>query len=89
MSEQFLRNIHRLSTLQLQIVGVLIILTFYFCIQSVTGKEIIFGFDKKGRPALYMIPSRQNTNVQLQQLQYAVWMLERCIDLMGPGVEWA
>ncbi|KAF8575184.1 CRAL/TRIO domain-containing protein [Ramaria rubella] len=54
--------------------------------EAVTGKEIIFGYDLDGRPALYMIPSRQNTKEQTGQIQFVVWMLERCIDLMGPGV---
>lgn len=53
-----------------------------------TGKEIIFGFDVQGRPATYMIPSRQNTSEPPRQLQFAVWMLERAVDLMGPGVEY-
>ncbi|KAL5525775.1 hypothetical protein ACEPAG_7112 [Sanghuangporus baumii] len=55
--------------------------------EAVTGKEVLFGFDVQGRPAFYMIPSRQNTEESPRQLQYAVWMMERCIDLMGPGVE--
>ncbi|KAH8117999.1 CRAL/TRIO domain-containing protein [Phellopilus nigrolimitatus] len=55
--------------------------------EAVTGKEVLFGFDTKGRPGFYMIPSRQNTTETPRQLQYAVWMMERCIDLMGPGVE--
>lgn len=55
--------------------------------EAVTGKEILYGFDTKGRPAFYMIPSRQNTDESTRQLQFVVWMLERAIDLMGPGVE--
>ncbi|EJD06551.1 CRAL/TRIO domain-containing protein [Fomitiporia mediterranea MF3/22] len=55
--------------------------------EAVTGKEVVFGYDTKGRPAFYMIPSRQNTTESPRQLEYVVWMLERCIDLMGPGVE--
>ena len=55
--------------------------------QAVTGKQITFGFDTKGRPAFYMIPSRQNTTDPVRQIQFVVWMLERIIDLMGPGVE--
>lgn len=55
--------------------------------QAVTGKEILFGFDLKNRPGFYMFPSRQNTEEPTRQIQFAVWMLERCIDLMGPGVE--
>ncbi|KAF9468031.1 CRAL-TRIO domain-containing protein [Collybia nuda] len=55
--------------------------------EAVTGKEILFGFDMKNRPGFYMFPSRQNTDEPTRQIQFAVWMLERCIDLMGPGVE--
>ncbi|PPR00899.1 hypothetical protein CVT24_000384 [Panaeolus cyanescens] len=55
--------------------------------EAVTGKEVIFGYDTSGRPALYMIPSRQNTSESPRQVQHAVWMLERTIDLMEPGVE--
>ena len=55
--------------------------------QAVTGKQITFGFDAKGKPAFYMFPSRQNTTDPARQIQFVVWMLERVIDLMGPGVE--
>jgi len=55
--------------------------------EALTGKEILFGYDVNGRPAVYMFPSRQNTDGPVRQIQYAVWMLERGIDLMGPGVE--
>jgi hypothetical protein len=55
--------------------------------EAVTGKEIIFGYDTSRRPASYMIPSRQNTDESPRQVQFAVWMLERAIDVMGPGVE--
>lgn len=54
--------------------------------QGETGKEIIYGFDTSGRPALFMYPSRQNTDGQKRQLQFAIFMLERAIDLMGPGL---
>jgi len=47
----------------------------------------MFGYDVVGKPAFYMIPSRQNTNEATRQIQFAVWMLERGIDLMEPGVE--
>ena len=52
-----------------------------------TGKEVIYGFDVKGRPALYLCPSKQNTDESVRQVQFVTFMLERCIDLMGPGVE--
>ena len=62
---------------------IIIIMNF----QAVTGKQITFGFDAKGKPAFYMIPSRQNTDDPVRQIQFVVWMLERATDLMGPGVE--
>ena len=34
-----------------------------------------------------MFPSRQNTDDLIRQIQFTVWMLERALDLMGPGVE--
>ncbi|THH04011.1 hypothetical protein EW145_g5834 [Phellinidium pouzarii] len=37
--------------------------------EAVTGKQVLFGFDTKGRPAFYMIPSRQNTEESPRQLQ--------------------
>ncbi|KAK7033184.1 CRAL-TRIO domain-containing protein C23B6.04c [Favolaschia claudopus] len=55
--------------------------------EAVTGKEILLGSDVHGRPALYLIPSRQNTTEGTRQIQFNVWMLERCIDLMPAGVE--
>ncbi|KAG8740783.1 hypothetical protein FRC10_003892 [Ceratobasidium sp. 414] len=55
--------------------------------ESLTGKEQLAGYDSERRPALYMLPSRQNTDESVRQLQFAVWMLEKAIDCMGPGVE--
>ncbi|TFY66799.1 hypothetical protein EVG20_g4284 [Dentipellis fragilis] len=55
--------------------------------ECVTGKEIVFGYDTQRRPALYMIPSRQNTTESPRQIEFAVFMLERALDLAGPGVE--
>lgn len=34
-----------------------------------------------------MSPGKQTTEESPRQLQYTVWILERAIDLMGPGVE--
>jgi len=53
-----------------------------------TGKLVAFGFDIDGRPIFYMVPSRQNTEEGPRQMQYTVWVLERCIDLMPPGTEY-
>jgi hypothetical protein len=55
--------------------------------KAVTGKEFVFGYDTYRRPALYMVPSRQNTKESPRQIQFAFWMLERALDLTGPGVE--
>lgn len=55
--------------------------------QAVTGKVVAFGYDTLRRPALYMMPSRQNTEESPRQIQYTVWFLERALDLTGPGVE--
>jgi hypothetical protein len=48
---------------------------------------ILYGYDTAGRPALYLLPSRQNTTEERRQIQFTVWMLERTLDLTGPGVE--
>ena len=56
--------------------------------EAVTGKEFIFGYDTRGRPALYMCPSRQNTEESPRQIHFVFWIMERAIDLMGPGVEY-
>lgn len=50
------------------------------------------GYDTNGRPAVYSLPSRQNTDGSTQegqrkQLQFYIWMQERAIELMPLGVE--
>ncbi|PVF97228.1 CRAL/TRIO domain-containing protein [Serendipita vermifera] len=55
--------------------------------EGMTGKEVVFGFDKGHRPGLYMFPSRQNTEESNRQVEYATFMLERTIDLTPPGIE--
>lgn len=47
----------------------------------------MFGYDVDGRPALYLVPSKQNTEESPRQIHFTIWALERTIDLMGPGVE--
>ena len=56
-------------------------------VESETGKQMILGFDNNARPILYMHPARQNTQKSPRQIQHLVFMLERAIDLMGPGQE--
>ncbi|KAJ1023160.1 hypothetical protein NDA16_003313 [Ustilago loliicola] len=55
--------------------------------EAMTGKETILGYDNRGRPLHYMHPSRNTTKETPRQMQFAVWILERAIDVMPPGVE--
>lgn len=50
--------------------------------ENETGKQVIVGFDKQGRPCHYLNPGRQNTEVTPRQVQHMVFMLERVIDLI-------
>ena len=59
----------------------------YISEENETGKQVILGYDKQGRPCLYLNPHKQNTKGKEKQIQHLVFMLERCIDLMAPGVE--
>ncbi|KAF7327687.1 CRAL/TRIO domain-containing protein [Mycena kentingensis (nom. inval.)] len=55
--------------------------------EALTGKMVLFGHDLHGRPGLYLLPSKQNTDGPERQVQFTVWMLERTLDLMPAGVE--
>lgn len=55
--------------------------------EAVTGKHVLTGFDREGRPILYLRPGRENTKPSPRQIRYMVWSLERAIDLMQPGQE--
>lgn len=59
----------------------------YISIENETGKQVILGYDIHGRPCLYLLPSNQNTEKSDRQLEHLVFMLERAIDLTGPGQE--
>ncbi|KAI8612049.1 CRAL-TRIO domain-containing protein [Chytriomyces sp. MP71] len=52
-----------------------------------TGKQFISGFDKLGRPQLFLVPRMENTKTYDRQIRYSVYMLEKCIKLMPAGVE--
>jgi hypothetical protein len=56
-------------------------------IEAETGKQILSGFDKEGRPLLYLIPKRENTKEHTRQLRFVVYNLEKAIKLMPIGVE--
>ncbi|KAM6490527.1 CRAL/TRIO domain containing protein [Amanita muscaria] len=55
--------------------------------EAMKHKEIVYGYDAEGRPAYYIVPSRLSSPDPLPQVHLAIWMMERCIDLMRPGVE--
>lgn len=59
----------------------------YISIENETGKQILLGYDVEGRPCLYLLPSRQNTEKSPRQVEHLVFMLERVIDLMPAGQE--
>ncbi|KAI0123071.1 CRAL-TRIO domain-containing protein [Xylariales sp. AK1849] len=50
--------------------------------ENETGKQLILGYDKQGRPCQYLNPGRQNTDVSPRQVQHLVFMVERVIELM-------
>ncbi|OJT15007.1 CRAL-TRIO domain-containing protein C23B6.04c [Trametes pubescens] len=55
--------------------------------EALTGKMMIWGYDSDKRPAIYLRPSKQNTEESIRQVHYVVWALERLTELMGPGIE--
>ena len=50
----------------------------YVSEENETGKQVILGYDKEGRPCLYLNPHKQNTKGKDKQVQHLVFMLERC-----------
>ncbi|CEJ80451.1 Putative PDR16 protein [[Torrubiella] hemipterigena] len=59
----------------------------YISPEQETGKQIIVGFDKQGRPCQYLNPGRQNTDASPRQIQHLFYMVERVTDMMPAGVE--
>lgn len=53
--------------------------------ESLTGKNLILGYDNDNRPCLYLRNGYQNTDASLKQIQFFVFMLERVIQFMPPG----
>ncbi|KAI9711739.1 MAG: hypothetical protein M1820_001884 [Bogoriella megaspora] len=59
----------------------------YISPENETGKQVILGFDNDARPCLYLNPAKQNTQKSERQIQHLVFMLDRVIEMMGPGQE--
>ncbi|CAG8528065.1 1585_t:CDS:2 [Paraglomus occultum] len=55
--------------------------------ESVTGKMHINGFDKHGRPIIYLRPGRENTKAGPGQVRHVVFYFESAIRLMPEGTE--
>lgn len=51
----------------------LVLILSFFSFDSLTS--VINGFDKDGRPIIYMNPARQNTESSPRQLRHLVWCL--------------
>ncbi|OAA45366.1 CRAL/TRIO domain protein [Cordyceps fumosorosea ARSEF 2679] len=59
----------------------------YISPEQETGKQIIVGYDKMGRPCQYLNPGRQNTDASPRQIHHLFYMMERVTDMMPAGVE--
>ena len=59
----------------------------YISPENETGKQVILGYDNDARPCLYLNPAKQNTAKSERQIQHLVFMLDRVIEMMGPGQE--
>jgi hypothetical protein len=59
----------------------------YISPEQETGKQMIIGFDRQGRPCQYLNPGRQNTDASPRQIHHLFYMVERVTDMMPPGVE--
>ncbi|GCF00942.1 hypothetical protein ZYGM_001160 [Zygosaccharomyces mellis] len=55
--------------------------------ENETGKEVILGFDQKGRPLLYMKNGRQNTEPSFRQVQLLIYIMEAATTFCPQGVE--
>jgi hypothetical protein len=59
----------------------------YISDENAKGKQVQLGFDKEGRPCLYLLPQNQNTKPSQKQVEHLVYMLEKTLDLHPPGQE--
>lgn len=59
----------------------------YISPENETGKQVILGYDVDARPCLYLNPGKQNTKMSDRQIHHLSYMLDRVIDMMGPGQE--
>ena len=55
--------------------------------EASSGKQVLSGFDKGGRPMMYLIPGRENSKDYDNSLKYTVYGLEKVVERMPHGVE--
>ncbi|KAJ2440976.1 Phosphatidylinositol transfer protein (PITP), partial [Coemansia sp. RSA 2424] len=54
--------------------------------EGATGKMYVNGYDRGGRPLVYMFPHRENTSDAKDHLRYIVFTMEQALRAMAPGV---
>ncbi|KAJ2727128.1 hypothetical protein GGI07_000012 [Coemansia sp. Benny D115] len=55
-------------------------------LEGATGKQYVNGYDKDGRPLIYMFPHRENTKDAKGNLRWVVFTMEQALRAMPPGV---
>jgi len=55
--------------------------------EACTGKMFRRGFDKTGKPVLYMAPGRENSTDYVRNVKLLIYTMERAIESMPEGVE--
>jgi len=55
--------------------------------EASTGKMYRRGFDKNGRPVVFMSPGKENSSDYVRNVKLLIYTLERTIDSMSDGVE--
>ncbi|KAJ2331179.1 hypothetical protein GGH92_009307, partial [Coemansia sp. RSA 2673] len=53
--------------------------------EGATGKQYVNGFDRGGRPIIYMFPHKENTKNPAENLRWVVFNMEQAIRSMPPG----
>ncbi|KAJ1902158.1 hypothetical protein LPJ66_000247 [Kickxella alabastrina] len=54
-------------------------------VEGGSGKQYVNGYDRGGRPIIYMFPHRQNTGDSSEQLRWVVFNMEQAIRSMPEG----
>jgi len=55
--------------------------------EASTGKMYRRGFDKNGRPVVFMSPGKENSTDYIRNVKLLIYTLERAVDSMPDGIE--